>query len=136
MRIAHSGVEIYPRLEAQIRSKPYHPARPQRRAQFGIAKLDELLHGGIPTPSTTVLAGTTGVGKTLLSLQFLAEGASKGEPGVYLSFSEEPEPLIAPHGTDRRPVAPVRRKGPPADRISRASEPRGGRAAGASFWNA
>src|SRR5207248_500271 len=88
-------VEIYPRLEAQVRSKPYHPARPQRRAQFGIEKLDALLHGGIPTPSTTVLAGTTGVGKTLLSLQFLAEGASKGEPGVYLSFSEEPEPLIA-----------------------------------------
>jgi circadian clock protein KaiC len=95
MRIAHGGVEIYPRLEAQIRSKPYHPARPQRRALFGIAKLDELLHGGIPTPSTTVVAGTTGVGKTVLSLQFLAEGAAKGEPGVYLSFSEEPEPLIA-----------------------------------------
>ncbi|MES1209111.1 MAG: ATPase domain-containing protein, partial [Pseudomonadota bacterium] len=94
MRIAHGGIEIYPRLEAQIRSQPYHPARPQRRAQFGIPELDALLHGGIPTPSKTVLAGTTGVGKTVLSLQFLAEGASKGEPGVYLSFSEEPEPLI------------------------------------------
>lgn len=94
MRITESGVEIYPRLEAQIRSSPYRPARPRRRAQFGIEKLDELLHGGIPTPSTTVLAGTTGVGKTLLALQFLAEGASKGEPGVYLSLSEEPEPLI------------------------------------------
>jgi circadian clock protein KaiC len=94
MRIAHGGIEIYPRLEAQVRSKPYHPARPRRRAQFGIAKLDELLHGGIPTPSTTVLAGTTGVGKTPLSLQFLAAGAAKGERGVYLSFSEEPEPLI------------------------------------------
>lgn len=94
MRISESGVEVYPRLEAQIRSKPYHPARPRRRAQFGIAKLDEMLHGGIPTPSTTVMAGTTGVGKTLLALQFLAEGASKGERGVYLSLSEEPEPLI------------------------------------------
>ncbi|HVT06702.1 MAG TPA: ATPase domain-containing protein [Polyangia bacterium] len=94
MRIAHGGVVIYPRLEAQVRSQPYQPSRPRRRAAFGIAKLDEMLHGGIPTPSTTVLAGTTGVGKTLLSLQFLAEGASKGERGVYLSFSEEPEPLI------------------------------------------
>jgi circadian clock protein KaiC len=95
MRIAHSGMEIYPRLEAQVRSQPYRPVQPRRRAEFGIPKLDELLHGGIPTPSTTVLAGTTGVGKTLLALQFLAHSASQGERGVYLSFSEQPEPLIA-----------------------------------------
>lgn len=111
MRIAHSGIEVFPRLEAQIRSNGYRPARPSRRADFGIEALDALLHGGIPMPSTTVLAGTTGVGKTLLALQFLAAGASKGEPGVYLSFSEEPEPLIARMERLGTPLRPLIEKG-------------------------
>lgn len=38
--------------------------------------------------------GATGIGKTLLGLQFLAAGAKRGEKSVYLGFYESPQRLI------------------------------------------
>ena len=66
-----------------------------RRLGTGIAGLDELLDGGLPRSSTTVVEGGTGAGKTLLTLQFLMEGARRGERGVLFTLEETPGQLRA-----------------------------------------
>lgn len=58
------------------------------RASTGIAGLDEMLGGGLPRASSTVVQGATGTGKTLLGLHFLLAGARRGEPGVHFTLEE------------------------------------------------
>ncbi len=60
-----------------------------KKAPLGIVELDEILHGGLPARSLILLSGNAGSGKTILSTQFLYNGAVKyGEKGVYVSFAE------------------------------------------------
>lgn len=63
------------------------------KVKTGIAGLDEMTQGGFPRGELVLLTGTTGTGKTVLSTQFLYNGAKMGEKGVFLSF-EEPESYI------------------------------------------
>jgi circadian clock protein KaiC len=68
---------------------------------MGIAGLDEILGGGLPTNHLYLLDGEPGTGKTTLALQFLLEGASKGEKGLYVTLSEsraELEGVANSHG--------------------------------------
>ncbi len=59
------------------------------KVKTGIPGLDELIGGGLPKNSVTLLAGTTGTGKTIFSMQFIYEGAHKfGEKGLYISLEE------------------------------------------------
>jgi circadian clock protein KaiC len=60
---------------------------------MGIRQIDEMLRGGLIRSSSTLLAGSAGTGKTLLSLHFLAAGAQQGERGLMVSFQENPEQL-------------------------------------------
>ena len=69
-------------------------ARALTRVQVGIPGFDELVHGGLPKGRSTLLAGSTGTGKTVFGLQFLAAGAANGEAGVLVTFAERPEDLI------------------------------------------
>jgi KaiC/GvpD/RAD55 family RecA-like ATPase len=64
------------------------------RVCTGVHGLDGLLGGGFPVGSFILLSGTCGTGKSIMGMQFLYEGAEKGEPGVYLSMEEEPDRLI------------------------------------------
>jgi circadian clock protein KaiC len=65
-----------------------------RKAATGIVGLDQLTGGGLPAGRTTLVCGGPGCGKTLLGLQFLANGATRlGEPGACLSFEESAEEL-------------------------------------------
>jgi len=58
----------------------------------GIQVLDELLGGGIPVGHIVLISGSSGTGKTTLSLEFLFRGAKLyDETGVYISFSESAE---------------------------------------------
>lgn len=71
------------------------------RASTGISGLDEILGGGLPTNHLYLLDGEPGTGKTTLALQFLLEGASKGEKGLYVTLSEsraELEGVANSHG--------------------------------------
>jgi circadian clock protein KaiC len=54
-----------------------------------------MLGGGLPSSSATLVMGTPGGGKTLLGLQFLAEGARRDEAGLFVSFHEPPAALAA-----------------------------------------
>lgn len=60
----------------------------------GIKGLDNILGSGIPKNTVTLLSGGPGTGKTLVSLNFLLEGAKQGERCCYLSFNESSEELI------------------------------------------
>ncbi len=55
----------------------------------GIAGLDEITGGGLPSGRPTLVCGSAGCGKTLLAMEFLVRGATQfGEPGAYISFEE------------------------------------------------
>jgi len=54
----------------------------------GIAGLDEILAGGLPAAALYLVEGDPGAGKTTLGLQFLLEGARRGETGLYVTLSE------------------------------------------------
>jgi circadian clock protein KaiC len=58
------------------------------RIATGIPGLDEVLDGGLPREGLYLVRGHSGTGKTTLALQFLIEGARRGEPAVYLTLSE------------------------------------------------
>lgn len=71
------------------------------RAATGIAGLDDILGGGLPTRRLYLLQGLPGVGKTTLALQFLIEGARRGERVLYITLSETDEEIrqvTASHG--------------------------------------
>ena len=59
----------------------------------GIAGLDDVLSGGLPPHHLYLLEGSPGSGTTTLSLQYLLEGARRGENGVYVTLSETKEEL-------------------------------------------
>lgn len=64
------------------------------RIKSGIAGLDEIMGGGIPKKQLTLITGTSGAGKTILSAQFIYKGVvESGDNGVYLSFEEDPESM-------------------------------------------
>ncbi|MBU0629254.1 MAG: hypothetical protein KKC75_08770 [Nanoarchaeota archaeon] len=60
-----------------------------------IPGLDEILKGGIREGSSVLLTGPPGTGKTILSLQFIFEGAKRNEPGVYITSEETVENIRA-----------------------------------------
>jgi circadian clock protein KaiC len=86
-RITDDGFAVFPRLAEEQIETPYQ-LRTERSAT-GIAALDALLGtGGYWAGSTTLIAGPSGIGKTLMGLHFLFHGAKIGEPGVLATFQE------------------------------------------------
>lgn len=59
-----------------------------RTISIGISDLDDILGGGLTASRSYLLEGTPGSGKTTIALQFLLEGARRGEPGLYITLSE------------------------------------------------
>lgn len=59
------------------------------KAPTGISGLDEITGGGLPRGRPTLVCGSAGCGKTLLSMEFLVRGAMQfDEPGVFMAFEE------------------------------------------------
>lgn len=54
----------------------------------GIPGLDDILRGGLAKGFLYLIEGSPGAGKTTLALQFLIEGANRGEKGLYISLAE------------------------------------------------
>jgi len=59
----------------------------------GIEGLDLVTNGGLPAGRSTLVSGTAGSAKTVLAMQFLVEGARRGEHGVLVTFEESPADL-------------------------------------------
>ena len=64
------------------------------RVNTGIDKLDELLSGGLPGNSITLVSGTPGSGKTILCFHYLWRGLNNGENCLYLTSSEHIENIL------------------------------------------
>ena len=71
------------------------PGKELERSPTGIAGLDDILSGGLPSRRLYLVEGDPGAGKTTLSLQFLQEGARLGEKCLYVTLSETAEELTA-----------------------------------------
>jgi circadian clock protein KaiC len=85
------GIEVYrrvqaPRLPSRDRAAAFNPAT---RVCTGVPGMDEIVNGGYFLGSTTVVAGISGVGKSVMGLQYIAEGARRGERSLFLSLDEQ-----------------------------------------------
>ncbi len=58
------------------------------KCETGIKELDVQMDGGIPVGSTVLVSGSSGSGKTTLCMQFLVNGAKKGEKGLFFTITE------------------------------------------------
>ena len=71
------------------------------KQETGIAGLDEILGGGLPSNRLYVVEGDPGSGKTTLAMQFLLKGVTLGQTCLYITLSETLEELhdvAASHG--------------------------------------
>ncbi|MBX0328340.1 AAA family ATPase [Oscillochloris sp. ZM17-4] len=91
-RIDQSGLHVYPR--ATIALGETARARPLTRGTSGVAGLDRLMGGGIPTGDAVLVSGPSGAGKSVLAAQFIAAGRQAGEPGVIAVFEEHPSEYV------------------------------------------
>lgn len=86
-RITQAGFEVFPRLADVQNGTGYHLS--SERSSTGIEALDEVLgKGGYWSGAATMVAGPSGIGKTLMGLHFLFRGAASGEPGILATFQE------------------------------------------------
>ena len=90
-RIGSKGAEVFPRFES-LRVQPRK--REKGRAPFGIPVLDDMLGGGIPVTSSSLLGGPSGVGKTVAAISFIAQGVQVGRRCLYVTLQESEEQLI------------------------------------------
>lgn len=64
------------------------------RLETGVRNLDDLLHGGLPRGSVTVVAGPPGSGKSILTQQICFHNAGGDRPVLYFSTLSEPTAKI------------------------------------------
>ena len=83
--IRHGGAHVFPRLVAAEHRRDFS----RSRIASGIAGLDALLGGGIERGSSTLLLGPTGVGKSLITLQFMSQAIRDGAKAAMFIFDEE-----------------------------------------------
>jgi circadian clock protein KaiC len=85
-RLTSDGLIVYPRLADALDASTYEARN--ERVSSGIAALDDAIGDGYWPGSTTLIAGPSGAGKTLMGLHFLYAGAARGEPGILVTFQE------------------------------------------------
>ncbi len=92
-RITGDGLQCFPRTFGLTANKSEH-VKGSRRLSSGIPELDELMGGGIPEGDSVLLAGPSGGGKTVLGIQYVAEGLKSGEPCIVAMFEERPNEYL------------------------------------------
>mgnify|MGYP002476498023 CR=1 FL=1 len=72
----------------------YHTSAEDKRVSTGIEGLDELLQGGYPQGSVTLVAGTPGTGKTIVCFQYIQNGIKNKEKCLFLTSDERIDNLV------------------------------------------
>jgi circadian clock protein KaiC len=87
LHISPTGIACFPRHDP-VESPEVPVAAPLQRISTGVAGLDEMLGGGLIRGFSALVAGSAGVGKTTLGLQFLCSGAHRGQKGLLVTLEE------------------------------------------------
>ena len=87
-RLSSDGITVFPRLADPVRQEGYRLG--EDRISSGIPPLDNMLAEGYRQGSSTLVAGPSGAGKTLMGLHFIFNGAASGEQGVIATLQENP----------------------------------------------
>jgi circadian clock protein KaiC len=69
-----------------------------KRIQAGCDGLDQVLHGGVPANTITVIMGAPGTGKSIIAEQIAFSNASEKTPVLYLTTISEPLEKFILHG--------------------------------------
>lgn len=89
--IGKGGLTVYPRIVGPGVPSRYDEA--EERLQTGILGLDAMVENGWLRGTSTLVVGPSGAGKTMVGLHFLRRGVDDGEPGLHVSFQENPNQL-------------------------------------------
>ena len=90
-RLSADGLIVFPRLADPADSSDYDLGTTRLRS--GVQALDDMLDHGYWPGASTLLAGPTGVGKTVIGLHFVFDGVRHGEPGLIATMQEDPAQL-------------------------------------------
>jgi circadian clock protein KaiC len=90
-RVSSDGIDIFPRLADRYEVDTYDFA--VERISSGVSILDDMLADGYWRGASTLVAGPSGAGKTLVALHFVFGGAEQGERGIFATFQENPVQL-------------------------------------------
>ncbi len=91
-RITDQGLQAFPRTFGLTGDAQF--VKGQQVLSTGVKELDALMGGGIPEGDSLLVAGPSGAGKTVLGMQFIAEGLRQGEPGIVAMFEERPNEYV------------------------------------------
>lgn len=91
--ITDGGLAVFPRLEAALRVPSTLDTPAPTLLRSGVSGFDDLVGGGLPSGSSTLVLGPSGAGKTTFGLSFLAK-ATPSEPALHFGFYETPERLL------------------------------------------
>lgn len=117
--ISSDGLAVFPRLVGPRLAAEQEVS--DERLHTGVVGLDELIDTGVLRGTSTMVAGPSGAGKTMLGLHFLRQGVADGEPGLLVNFQESPpqirraaaslgwdvETLLAPGRLEQFHTSPV-----------------------------
>ena len=92
--ITSDGLRVLPNLPLSPLTRDVAPDAQDEFASTGSEGLDAMFGGGLIRGSTTIVAGSTGVGKTVFGMQYLCAGAQAGERGLIVSLEQTPPELI------------------------------------------
>jgi len=90
-RLSEHGLDVFPRLADLPVSESY--ALDDSRQSSGIPALDSMIGSGYWPGSSTLVAGPSGAGKTVMGLSFIFAGARAGEHGLIATLQENPVQL-------------------------------------------
>jgi circadian clock protein KaiC len=88
--IRTGGLATYPRLIAS----EHMPGFERKRILSGLPELDDLLHGGLDSGTSSLLIGPAGCGKSTIALCYAYTSALRGEKAVFFTFDESLSTLI------------------------------------------
>jgi circadian clock protein KaiC len=100
IRIGDGGVEVYPRLMPEQHGRAFV----DEPIPSGIDELDSLFGGGFERGTVTMIAGPSGVGKSMLAMQFLRASAERGERAVAYSFEESASMILQRSAATGQPL--------------------------------
>lgn len=90
-RLSSAGLDVFPRMADPVELDRYGGLH--ERMSTGVPALDAMVSEGFYRGASTLLAGPSGIGKTLLALHFIFTGAQHGETGLIATFQENPTQL-------------------------------------------